>query len=411
MILSAIAMANGLLTQPQIGNFEMLVFVGFALSFFWVDGIVKSYLIEYEETRDRKRLTFHVYALLSICALCVLILLWAGSQHLIPGMLGQPRLDYMKWYAIYLCILLPTNMISVHFMLRNQIKWIYFFGALMLIGPALCVVLTVGLGTELETMYQAFVGYASVLHITTLFFLYPTMQINFDQKVIRKILVLAWPLMLYVIAVSMARIFDSWLVSWYFQDDSIFAIFRYGAREFPLAVALSAGLTTAFIPMIQKDQSAGLLQLKERSRRLMHFIFPVSMVAMLASPFIFRLVFTEQFVPSAEIFNIYLLLILSQILFPHALLLAFKKNQLILRVALIELSINVILSIILVRHFDLQGVATATVIAYFAEKLIFFYFLKRKFKISSHEFTPWRWYLIYAIGLLSCYFLTQWLMF
>jgi len=396
LILTAIAMANGLLSQPEIGNYELLLFLGFSLSFFWVDGLIKTYLMEYQTSEQRGRLVYQVYTILLACSFALLAIFTLGNQTLFHALLGQEKISYLGLYALYLFFILPSNLLSVHLMLLNRNRALLALGSIMLIAPVSIVLISTGVYDSLDWMYGGFVIYGIGLHLVMLMVILPRWEARFDRSLIRSIFRLSWPLMVYAIAVSMARIFDGWLVSWFFQDESTFAIFRYGAREFPLAVALATGVTTAFVPLLQKDINQGMADLKRRSARLIKIIFPISAVLIIISPWAFELVFTEDFVPSAYIFNIYLLLVLSQLLFPHAIVLSFKENQTILRASLVELAFNVILSLIFIQWWDLEGVALATVIAYLVEKIIYIQYLKRKFSILSTQYVPWRVYFLFA---------------
>lgn len=397
LILTAVAMANGLLSQQEIGNYELLLFLGFSLSFFWVDGLIKTYLMEYQMSEQKGKLVFQIYSILLAFSFALLIILVLGNQTLFHALLGQEHISYLGLYALYLFFILPSNLLSVHLMLKHMNRVLLALGSIMLIVPVSIVLISRGVFDSLDWMYRGFVLYGFVLHLVMLAIILPGWEARFDRSLIRSIIRLSWPLMIYAIAVSMARIFDGWLVSWFYQDESTFAIFRYGAREFPLAVALATGVTTAFIPILQKDLNIGLTDLKLRTARLIKVIFPIAALIILISPWAFGLVFTEDFVPSAFIFNIYLLLVLSQLLFPHAIVLSYKENQTILRASLVELTFNVILSLIFIQWWDLEGVALATVIAYFVEKIIYIQYLKIKYKIHSNQYVPWKIYFIFAV--------------
>ncbi len=264
-----------------------------------------------------------------------------------------------------------------------------------------------GLYHDISLMYVGFVFYAAVLHVVLLAVLVPNWKVRFEYPVFKTLLVLAWPLMVYAIAMSMARVFDGWLVSWYFSDEGTFAVFRYGAREFPLAVALSTAITTAFVPYLQQHPDTGLQDLKKRSSRLMDLLFPVGIALMLVSPFLFRIVFTETFTESAFIFNMYLLLIISQTLFPHAILLSMKENKLILRASLIELSVNIILSFILIGFWELEGVALATAIAYLVEKAFYAYYLRKKHGITPGMYIPLKRHAAYSVCLICSFLIAR----
>ena len=97
---------------------------------------------------------------------------------------------------------------------------------------------------------------------------------------------------------------DGLFVMHYF-DEAFFPIFRYGAREMPFSSLLFSSLSAAMIPLLIKDGMSSS-EVKVRVTRLMHFVFPVAILLMLLSPFIFPMVYNTEFKQSAFIFNIYL---------------------------------------------------------------------------------------------------------
>src|SRR5690606_15005488 len=130
------------------------------------------------------------------------------------------------------------------------------------------------------------------------------------RRVVADIWPVAWPLMLFAISAGLARSFDAWLVA-HLAGDEEFAVFRYGAREFPWVTALVAGFSTAMLPLLA--DGGQLDQLKQRSGRLMHLTLPLVAGVMVLSPLLFPWVFGEAYAAGAIIFNIYLLLSLTQL--------------------------------------------------------------------------------------------------
>ena len=163
----------------------------------------------------------------------------------------------------------------------------------------------------------------------------------------------------------------------------------------------------AFIPKISNHLKGGVAELKQRTTRLMHLIFPVTILLIPLTPWAFALVFNETFVPSAKIFNIYLLLTISQLLFPHTILLALQKNKIILWAALIEFILNVAMSLILIQYWQMEGVAFATVIAFLCEKMFFMIYLSSKLELKTSDYVNWKVYLIYSALLLLSFILTS----
>ncbi len=165
----------------------------------------------------------------------------------------------------------------------------------------------------------------------------------FRTDLIRQYLHFSAPLMLNVLVGNFIVVFDSWLVGWFYRDESVFAIFRYGSREFPLATALATALGVALIPRLTEDMPAGLAELKSKSGRLMHLLFPLTIVMLFVSTPLFPLVFNADFAASAPLFNIYLLITASRVLLPNAIVLAKGAPRAIFWVGMVELAVKITL--------------------------------------------------------------------
>ena len=208
----------------------------------------------------------------------------------------------------------------------------------------------------------------------------------------------------YALISGFPPVFDSWLVGWFYKDESSFAIFRYGARELPLAIALANALSAAMIPEVTKNKTAAFTIIKQKSLKLYHLLFPLSILLMLTSKWWFPLVFNADFEGSAEIFNVFLLVIISRLVFPQTILMALKETKIILGISILELLLNVVLSILLVQKFGLIGIAFGTVAAFWFEKIAIAIYLHFKHEISFENYTPVGWFLGYSFLLVLSYF-------
>ena len=74
-----------------------------------------------------------------------------------------------------------------------------------------------------------------------------------------------WPLLLFGLVGKGSDYVSGLVVTTLFTDENAFAIFRYGARELPLATALVGGLYTAMVPEVAKNLSQALPLLKQKS--------------------------------------------------------------------------------------------------------------------------------------------------
>ena len=121
---------------------------------------------------------------------------------------------------------------------------------------------------------------------------------KFSWLFIKEHIQLAGPLVISTLLSGSAQYIDGIIVSAKFPPER-FAIFRYGAKEMPFVVSLAIGLNNAMLSQFSsiKKMKFSLLTLKIRSLRLMHILFPVSILLLLFSNDIFPAVFTQRFQP------------------------------------------------------------------------------------------------------------------
>jgi O-antigen/teichoic acid export membrane protein len=200
-------------------------------------------------------------------------------------------------------------------------------------------------------------------------------------------------LALSILLGSVADYFDEMLVNLKYSKQW-FAIFKYGAKEFPLLLLISNALNTVFIREISEDKVAGLKTIKRFSKRFMWVLYPIIISVLLTSPKWYPIVFDPGFLPSSPIFNLYLLLVISRMLFPQSVLSGLGQNQFLVYSAIMEVFIHIGLSLLLQPIWGLNGLAIATVAAYTFDKIFLIGICKVKFNVSLQDYLPVKTYLV-----------------
>jgi O-antigen/teichoic acid export membrane protein len=194
-------------------------------------------------------------------------------------------------------------------------------------------------------------------------------------------------------------------VGWYYRDETVFAIFRYGSREFPLATALATALGAAMTARLTEAPEPGFRELKAKTTRLMHWVFPPTLALLFLSGYLFPRVFNPDFAASAPLFNIYLLMTASRVLLPNAVALSVGKSRVIFMAGVLELIVKIVLGFIFIQNWGLAGVAWSAVAAFWVEKLALIGYLETRENIRTDRWLDLKWYLLYTCILLSGYFI------
>jgi len=410
VILVNILLAKSSLGLEGIGIYETLIFLGTGISFFWVSGLLKGMLTTYPDLNEVERREFFINVFLVFCGMSALVVsvFFLFKYAVIQGLTNYENLPYYNLLCVYVLLNTPTYLVEYIYLLTNQPRKIVGFGLYAFGVHVAVIILPVMLGFGIEGSLYGLICLAATKFIWVLVLLAQYGRFCINWTILRPYLWLSFPLMLNILVAGGAEYIDG-VIIYQFFDSEAFAIFRYGAREFPLALAMTTAFSSAMIPRVAENLQAGLSEIKAQSQGFMRWLFWIAIVLMFTAPILFPIVFNPDFKDSASIFNIYLLLLISRVLFPQTILIGLKKTSLILWISLIELVINVVLSLILVQTMGLIGVAVATVVAFACEKIMMISYNYFQLKIPLNAYLNVRMYLMYSGLLVGSFLLSLWL--
>jgi O-antigen/teichoic acid export membrane protein len=219
-------------------------------------------------------------------------------------------------------------------------------------------------------------------------------------KFMKEHLYLGIPLILTSLISGSAQYTDGVIISAVYRDPSMFAWFRYGAKEFPLVLMLANGLSNAMLPEFstRERMKESLAKIRVKSIRLMHLLFPAAMLMMLFTRWIYPRMFNPEFHKSAGIFLIYSLLIIPRLIFPQTIIVGRKKTHITLIAALLELALNILLSLLMIKWgYGLVGVALSTFIVFTIGKILLVGYVWIKMKIKPAEYIPVKLFAFYSV--------------
>ena len=399
IILTSVLLAKSGLTTAEIGSYEMLVYVGTVLTLFWVIGLLQGIAPVYGRLADRDRKAFISNQFLVFCVTSLVVcgLLFFGQKFVLPLLTGQHELPHYGVFCLFLLFNLPTFSVEYLYLLQEKPWHIIAWGVVSFGLQVAAVWVPLHLGYGLHGGLTALAGLGLLKFGWTLALVLRFGTPVFRPDLIRQYLRFSGPLVLTVLVGNIIVLFDTWLVGWYYADEAVFAIFRYGSRELPLATALATALGTAMTPRLMADFPTGMAELKMRSRRMMHLLFPLTIGLLFVTGPLFPLVFNPDFAASAALFNIYLMLTASRVLLPSVLVMAQGTPAVIFRIGLLELAVKVLLGFLFIRWWGLAGVAWSVVIAYGFEKICQIWYLEKKQNQRTSEWLDLRWYVGYVL--------------
>lgn len=405
-LLLAILLAKSALTPAGVGRYEQVVFLTYALSFFWSVGLIQGLLAYYPRLSGLVRpallwgasLLFHGVALLLVGALV------AAPGPIIWFFAGQNQPVGLALLAIFFFFHLPSTL-NEYYLLLAQRPWpIVGYGLVTQLGQLLVVLGAVWIWGEVTAAIAALTLVAGGKWLWHWRLMAQLGSWCWEGRLVRRWVQQSWPLLAYALLGGLILVVNQWLVNYWAQGDPTrFALFRYGSREFPLAVALVEGLNVAMIPAVARDRAAGLEKIRRQSTRLQHQLFPLTLGLLLSSQWWFPAVFSPEFSGAIPVFNTFLLLLSSRLIFSRTVMTGAGWQVPGLWIAGIEIALLVPLGWLGLQWGGLVGLALANAGVYLVEKLLQVAYLVRQ-GISWGTYCDWRWWLGYSAVLLAAWY-------
>ncbi|AXJ02197.1 Membrane protein involved in the export of O-antigen and teichoic acid [Cyclonatronum proteinivorum] len=187
---------------------------------------------------------------------------------------------------------------------------------------------------------------------------------------------------------------DKWIIALFFESDRLYAVYEIGARKIPFVIALTSAVSAALVSEYSKQLTSGsydaaLQEARRASQRLALLLLPVLAVLFVFAEQALFLLF-GGFADSAPIFRIYLLTVLTQLVFPQSILLALGRSDVNARFSVAELVFNVALSLALVMWIGFAGPALATLASHVFFTAALFGYCRAHYGIRVRSLVPGR---------------------
>ena len=407
-ILIGILLAKSGLPTGQISIYEALLFVASLFCFFWIVGGQNALLQLFPKLNEKTqaRAIFNIYFLFTVLGIITAAVLFFSKTFINQYLTSFGDLPFLDLLALFLLFNCPTFLIQYYYLLLKKFKAIVVFGVISFSLQLTVVIAPVYLGMTLREVMLGLIFWAALKYCWGMMVVAKYGSWRFDVAFLKIYFPLFWPLLLFGLVGKGSDYVSGLVVTTLFTDENAFAVFRYGAREFPLAVLMVGALASSMIPEVAANADAGLQRIKDSTRLLSRWLYPISMASILASPFVFPVVFNADFKESAYIFNIFTLLLMSRILMPQVVAMGHQKNYILTVAALVEMAMLAALSWWWGSLFGLRGVAYATAVAFMVDRLILVGYNWKVLNIPPQRYIHLKSYLLYNFLLIVVFFVS-----
>jgi len=392
--------------QSQIGHYEMLLFLTNLLATFWITGMIQALLPLYGKFQNDKQKTSVLYN--AFILILGLSLLSGAIAFLIKGLLfkveGIASLPFYNLVILYLTLSTPTLLIEYVYLLNDKPRQMIIYGVTTHVLQVLLVIGPLLIDINIEYSVYGLIAISAIRIIWLIILIYKNSALTINKEFLKEHTKQGFPLALKYLISSSGTYIDQAIITTHF-DPATFAIYRFGAREIPLITLMTVGLSNSMLAEFGDKTKllSTLKEIKQKSLQLMHLLFPLAILTILLSKPLFPIIFSPEFAESANILMIYALIITSRAIFPQTVTMGLQRNGIALLASIVEMVLNIALSLLLLIPFGIEGVAMATVIVYLMEKVFLAYYNQVKLGIPFQEYTSIKPFVLYSVATIAVY--------
>jgi O-antigen/teichoic acid export membrane protein len=412
LVLFSILLVKLAYSQEETSVFELFLFSVNLFTFFWVSGIGNAILSWYPRIDEKSKINFFgdIFFLLQTIGLIAAVLFYLFNGF---GILSDIKNEQIAIFiSIYIAFYSPTILVELYYILFRFKKKLIYYGLIIYLFQLIFVVVAASVFNDLYFVFSALLLWIILRWIWTIKVIFFENLYSFKAQftITAKFLLFSMPIIVHMLFSNGSEFIDGILVENFFPPDQ-FSLYRYGAREFPLILVLVGAIRTTMIPLAVNDIASALETTRKSVSKLMHIFFPLAILLLFSSKFLFTFFYDSDYKYSALLFNIYLLTICSRFILSEIFIYSSGRNKIFIIISLLEVILNFVLSVILMKYFGLAGIAYGTFLAFLISKLYLVYYVKFKIGQELSKYLNLRVYFGYTILLLVSFLISYILLF
>ena len=358
-----------MLMKGDVGTYQQILTV-ISLDVFFLFGLPEAiiYFFSGKDTGQTSSIKKTIYLMLMIASIFAILFSILGIDW-IAKYFGN---THLKKYSIQIAILFFASIIGTCFpnicIAYGKVKSIVLLSTLNALSRVLVFLICYYIAPTLDKLINL---------LTIVNSIYLFLQISIIRRIefnnrsmfsaglnFRIVLSYSLPLFLTTIVGKLTKLTDKLMIGWLYSAE-VYATYSIAARELPytiITVAFISVATPAIFSLIKENNMNAAVSLWKKGVKFssIFIIFAIASNIVVADDLI-RFLYSDEYLSSLPIFIVYLLALLPRVAYWGVFAKATNKNYYILITSVLELFLNLILNIILIKLVGLIGAALATV--------------------------------------------------
>jgi O-antigen/teichoic acid export membrane protein len=405
------------MSLSDYGTYQQVMLICITVSIFIAFGLPDSVYYFLPRTQNKKRFLLRTLLLLNLLGIVATIVIVAVRNPLGEWM-NNPRLPELALiFGFYLIGLASYQMLDSTFLSLGRGRSLALVNVVFSLLFFLFVSVPVLLGMPLKAILTSILIYYLAQAVFLLVFI---LRLSGELGDFRKgdnlgeQLRYSAPIGGSRLSGTLAKAVDRFVISFFYTPKD-YAIYDRGAMQLPFvnifAYTIGAVLLPRYVEFHREGKSEEVLKLWHESvRQVALIMFAIFALCLFFARDVITVLFTDTYLGSVSIFKIYLLLLPFQVTAYGSILRATKNTKHILYVTLMELTVNIILSLTLVRLLGPKGPAVATIITRTCGVSYYLLVIKNILRVDIKRVFPWKVLSKQFLLALACAWLIHFLM-
>jgi len=349
--------------------------------------------------RDHKLLLFKLVKYGIIIFIGISLLNLIGGGRLVSQAFNSPDLKiYLVYVAPYTTLMILMPLIHAFFVHNNKTRQLFLINSILSLAYLVITVIVLYYIRSPLFLVLSRTIFLGIVSIILIFFFVKKVEnqksvdVNYSLVALIKY---SLPIGLATVVGVISMQVNKFIVSTNFSIKD-FAIYSNGAFEIPFLGIVTSTITVVslseLIKLCENNKFEDAIVLFHKIAELSALIlFPVSAFFFIFSSEFIQIMFGPNYVPSIVLFKIFLTLIPIRIIVYGPILLALDKRKVLFFRSLVELILNLALSLILMQKWGLIGIALGNVFSVIFWSVPYnFYHIKKGFNCSMEMLLPYK---------------------
>jgi len=385
-------------TKYEYGTYIQIMLIANTAIYLAIFGIPSSVYYFLPRSKEKKRMMKNTISLLLLVSIIISICIYY-SMDVISNKMNNPSLaDYAWLIAAFILFQIPTKLYEP-FMVstQNVMRFVAINGSFNL-GFLLVILIPVLLGWELQqVMISLLYFFVAQLIAVYLMIFYTYFQLQDDpdgeEYKVTKQISYSLPIGFSGAISQLGIVIDKAIVSGYYNPEML-AVYTRGAMEIPMLNVISNSLGNILMPRFVEEYRLGnidtVVKLWHSSIKMMAmFIYPALVFFLLTADHLIPFLFTDAYIDSVIIFQVYTLGLITRITSYDAIVRAVGKTKILFKMAMIAVFLNITFTVVLIEFIGIVGAPLATVLVGTTLRFGYLMIITKLLNISMLSVFPW----------------------